>query len=301
MLQQFLPPFLLGIVSFSFYILNTLFWGVLFIGAGVIKALVPIQAVKEACLKAIHQFAYGWGLFTHWHEKLTHRVEWDIEGAEKLNPNAWYLIIFNHQNWIDAVALQETLNGKVSPFKFFAKSEILWMPVLGLCVWAAEYPLMYRYSKEYLKKHPEKKGKDLVETYAACQKFRQYPVAIGNFVEGTRFTEHKHQIQNSPYKHLLKPKAGGVGLVMTVLGDKIKEILDVTFVYPDGKHNFWDFLCGRVKRVIVRVRKIPVTADLKGDYVNDSNYRSYFQTWLNERWKEKDALIESLMPCALRK
>jgi hypothetical protein len=49
-----------------------------------------------------------------------------------------------------------------------------------------------------------------------------------NFVEGTRFTPAKHAAQQSPYKHLLKPKAGGLALALHVLGDRFDSLLDVT-------------------------------------------------------------------------
>lgn len=47
---------------------------------------------------------------------------------------------------------------------------------------------MKRYSKAYLARHPEKKGQDLATTRKACAKFSRIPVAVFNFLEGTRFT-----------------------------------------------------------------------------------------------------------------
>lgn len=35
------------------------------------------------------------------------------------------------------------------------------MPLLGLAWWGLDYPFMKRYSKAFLEKHPELKGKDL--------------------------------------------------------------------------------------------------------------------------------------------
>ena len=68
-----------------------------------------------------------------------------------------------------------------------------------------------------------------------------------NFVEGTRFTAAKHAQQQSPYQHLLRPKAAGIAFVLGAMGGQLRSILNVTVVYPGGARELWDFLCGRVK------------------------------------------------------
>ena len=75
---------------------------------------------------------------------------------------------------------------------------------------------MKRYSKAFLEKNPHLIGKDVEATRKACEKFKFSPISIMNFVEGTRYTEEKHEKQKSPYTHLLKPKAGGVAFVITM-------------------------------------------------------------------------------------
>jgi hypothetical protein len=116
-----------------------------------------------------------------------------------------------------------------------------------------------------------------------------------NFVEGTRFTNEKHFRQQSPYSHLLKPKAGGIAFVLGSMGEQIHRILDVTIVYPDGVTNFWALLCGKIRKIKVRVRSLPVSAEQVGDYSNDEHYRAGLQRWLNNTWAEKNRLIEKMM------
>ncbi len=99
--------------------------------------------------------------------------------------------------------------------------------------WWARFPFLYRRS-EYLKKHPEQKGKDFEATRRACEKFATIPTSVMNFLEGTRFTNEKHARQKSDYKFLLRPKAGGLALALNVLGDKFNSLLDITIVYPDA-------------------------------------------------------------------
>lgn len=292
MLRPSFPPFLLGIISFLFYAINTTLWGGLFMGLGILKILLPGRPLKKLFLKTMYQLLIVWANWNHAYNAFTHLTHWEIEGTLSLNKNHWVLLIANHQTWVDAIALFETITGKTPPPRFFAKREILWLPIVGLGIWLSENPLVSRYTEAYLKKHPEKKDRDLNTTRKACQKFGETPVTICNFVEGTRFTQEKHKRQKSPYHYLLKPKAGGIGWLLAILGDKIHEIIDITFIYPDGKKTFWDFLCGRIPRVIIRIQKIPMGDKLKGDYLNDPHHRKYFQTWLNALWHEKDQTIK---------
>ena len=106
--------------------------------------------------------------------------------------------------------------------------------------------------------------------------FQGIPVTVVNFLEGTRFTAAKQQAQASPYRHLLKPKAGGVAFVMAALGDNLDALLDVTIVYPQGKPpGFWALLCGEVKTVVVDVQTRPLDPALwRSDYQDDPQFRA---------------------------
>ena len=119
-----------------------------------------------------------------------------------------------------------------------------------------------------------------------------------NYVEGTRFDFHKHQKQNAPYRHLLMPKAGGVALVFSTMGDCLSSVLDVTIVYPENKPpvQFLEFLKGNIPRIIVRVKTLPVPGNVVDkDYQNDKAYREKIQKWINQLWQEKDQRIERIM------
>lgn len=82
---------------------------------------------------------------------------------------------------------------------------------------ALDMPFMKRYSRSYLIRHPERRGKDVETTRRSCEKFRAHPTTIVNFVEGSQFTEEKHQQTRSPYQHLLPPKAAGIAMALNVL------------------------------------------------------------------------------------
>jgi 1-acyl-sn-glycerol-3-phosphate acyltransferase len=170
------------------------------------------------------------------------------------------------------------------------------MPFMGLAWWALDFPFMRRHSPAYLKKHPEMRERDQEATRRACAKFALIPTSVTNFMEGTRFTPAKHARQQPPYRYLLKPKAGGVALALNAMGDKFQALLDVTIVYPDGIPGFWTFLSGRMHRVIVRVRSIPIPCELlRGDYGSDPAFREAFSSWVQHLWQEKDTQMAALL------
>jgi len=191
--------------------------------------------------------------------------------------------------------LQYQLNRRMPFLKFFLKQELIWVPVIGLCWWALEFPFMKRFSKEYLAKHPEKRGEDLATTRRACERYRTNPVSVFNFLEGTRFTEDKHAEQASPYRHLLKPRAGGIAFVIDAMGEQLSALINITIHYPDGRPSFWDLLAGNIPRVVVRVEAQPIPAEfLRRNYDQDESYRLAFQQWVNQLWTEKDAQLAQL-------
>jgi hypothetical protein len=51
----------------------------------------------------------------------------------------------------------------------------------------------------------------------------------------------------------------------------------------------------------VRVKQIPVTPELLGDYLTDRGFRRQFKDWLDKLWDEKDKLIGTLSPLPAHK
>jgi 1-acyl-sn-glycerol-3-phosphate acyltransferase len=219
-----------------------------------------------------------------------------IESETKLERDGHYLVISNHQSWVDIPVLEALLNRRVPMLRFFLKSQLFWVPLLGLAWWALDFPFMKRYSREVIARRPELAGRDIEATRRACEKFRDIPVSLINFVEGTRFTPAKHAAQSSAYRHLLKPKAGGIAFVLDAMGDAMHVILDVTIVYPHGIPTIADLFADRIPEVRIHIRELPIPRELVGgDYQNDASFRERFQEWVNGLWSEKDARIETLL------
>ncbi|MDU9389901.1 acyltransferase [Pseudomonas sp. zfem002] len=254
------------------------------------------QRVTDELMRHIHE---AWISNNKGWMKLLGRTRWQVQGLAGLDYQHSYLITSNHQSWVDILVLQYVLNRRIRPLKFFLKQALIWVPVIGLAWWALGFPFMKRYSKAYLDKHPEKRGKDLETTRRTCAKFRGKPTAIFNFAEGTRFIAAKHRQQNSPFRHLLKPKAGGIAFVLDAMGEQLESIIDVTIHYPEGAPGFWDLLCGRVRRIVVQFEELQIPAEFLGrSYDQDEAYRAAFQAWINRLWERKDERLEQLKTSA---
>ena len=291
-----LPPLLLGVVATVLMLLNIFFWVPILLAFALLKLLLPFRRVRLLIDPVLLWIAEAWiGGNSAW-MRLTQRTQWDVQGIEGLERRGWYLVNSNHQSWVDILVLQNLLNRRIPLLKFFLKHELIWVPVMGLAWWALEFPFMRRHSEDYLKRHPQMRGKDQETTRKACEKYALIPTSVMNFLEGTRFTPGKHARQQSPYRHLLKPKVGGIAMALNAMGEKFQAVVDVTIVYPDGAPTFWQFLQGKMQRVCVRVRTLPIPAHLlHGDYAQDAAFRASFAHWVQTLWQEKDAQIDALL------
>ncbi len=267
---------------------NLVLWGIPVALGGIIKFAVQLTAPKSrlrtrvilALASLAERFVGGNDRIFDW----LLPTKWDIAGiGQEVRPDGHYLIISNHVSWVDIFVLFRAFHGRAAFIRFFLKHQLIWSPIVGQGCWALEFPFMRRYTPEYLERHPEKRGKDLETTRRACQRYRNFPVAIANFVEGTRFTRAKRDQQQSPYKHLLRPRVGGISFVFASLGALLDATYDVTIAYPHEEVTIWEFITGRVERIVVRARRVepPPPEAVK--------------EWINRVWEEKDALLDSLL------
>jgi len=227
--------------------------------------------------------------------KCMNKVELDYVVEGELSKHQWYLIVANHLSWLDIILLTDFTAGKIPAPKFFLKKELIWLPFVGLGAWALDMPFMQRYSKTFLQKNPHLEGKDITTTKKSCEKFRQLPTTVINFVEGNRFTPEKQKLKQSPFENLLPPKAGGIAFTLATMGELFTSVLDMTIIYPDTQGSpMIAMLGGRLKKVVIRINVHPVSDEIMGDYFNDELFRQRFQNWLNTLWQNKDKLITHL-------
>jgi 1-acyl-sn-glycerol-3-phosphate acyltransferase len=289
-----LPALLRGMVVGLLLGLSTLVHASLMVPPALLKLALSPGRARSACDHALNALASRWvALNNAWIAAVRPHARWDVQGVDGLHERGWYLVSSNHRSWVDILVLQRVFHRRIPFLKFFLKAELIWVPVIGLAWWALDFPFLRR------GKGRGARGNDLATTRAACEKFRHIPTSVINFVEGTRFTPAKRAGQASPYRHLLKPKIGGLGVALATMGEQFEAMLDVTIAYPHGTPTFWDLLCGRVDAVSVRVQPHVIPSDLVGsDPVADREVRRRLGEWVDDLWARKDCELEALLSTA---
>ena len=284
-----------GLITIALMCVNLAFWGTLVLVVAPIKFLLPKSALRRRVILLLARFGAGFVAGNNAICDLMLPTVWDVSGIEVPRPEGHYLIVSNHVSWVDIIALFRVFHGRMAFLRFFLKNQLVWFPILGQACQALEFPFMKRYTPEYLAKHPEKRGRDLETTRRACQRYRTIPVAILNFVEGTRFTLEKHANQASPYRHLLRPRIGGISFVLASLGDQLDGFFDVTLAYPGGDVEMWDFVTGRVPRIVIRARSVEIPPAFFSSAVTEPGpVRDALKEWIDGMWREKDELLETM-------
>lgn len=297
MLSLLLPPTLVGLIAGALLIASTVAAFLTFVPFMLLKLLVPLAPFRRACTEILFAIARHWAAFNRVVYRLLYPVSWDIDLRGTLDPGRSYLLVANHQSIVDILLLFDQFHGRTPPLCFFLKRELLWMPIIGVACWAMDFPFMKRHTREELARDPALRDEDLRTTREFCERFRDQPVTVVNFAEGTRFSEAKRLARRSPYRHLLRPKAAGLSYTLAAMGEQFAGIIDVTIAYRPSKHPpTWSFLIGEQTDLAMHIDVRPVPAELLGgDYLGDAAFRERFQSWVNGLWTRKDARLDRMI------
>jgi 1-acyl-sn-glycerol-3-phosphate acyltransferase len=291
-----LKPYLIFPLHFLLQMTNLGFWGLSIVCLGIVRLVIPINVIRSALLRVMHFFYLTFSVISVGLIKFFNNINLEIKVDEALSKQKWYLIIANHSSYLDIILLIRFCAEHTSPPKFFLKKELIWLPFVGIAAWALDMPFMRRYSQEFVAKNPHLKGKDIETTRKSCEKFIDSPTSVINFVEGTRFTPDKAKKNQSQFSHLLRPKAGGIAFTLAAMGEQFSNLLDVTLAYPNSSgHPMRDMLGGRLTHIVIDVSVLPVSDEAIGDYFNDPNFRTKFQSWLNALWVSKNQRMRAWM------
>lgn len=293
MFSVIFPPSVVGLITSLCVLATTLAAGV-FLLPGTLLKLIPYPALQRACSHYCVWVAINWVSANKLVFRLLHAVQWQLDIRTPLDPQRNYLLISNHQSWADIILLFDVLHGRAPFPRFFLKHQLIYVPIIGMACWAMDFPFMRRYSKAQLAAKPELKGQDVEATRRACEVYKHEPVTVINFVEGTRFSEAKRVAGKSPYRHLLRPKAGGMSFTLNAMGEQFDGIIDVTIAYRHTEKSLlWSFASGEQDQLSVHMDVLPIPPDLMhGDYEGDAEFRARFQAWINALWSRKDARLE---------
>jgi len=285
-----------GVAALTGLALATLIGFIPLLPTSLVKLLAPWDAVKRPATRAVLWVAGTWLRASN--ASLVGfsgaRVHYDQQLPD--NPNGRYVLISNHQCWADVMLLCHVLLPQFPFPRFFIKSELRWLPVVGLACWALDFPFMKRYSREAVARNPDLRDKDMETVRRSCAVFRDWPVTIINYAEGTRSNAAKRAAADSPYQTMLPPKAGGSAFAINAMDGLLDGVLDMTVAYVNTPApTFWDFVCGRIPDVVIRLRQLQVPERLRhGDYNADADYRQAFKTWLEDLWAKKDAEVAAI-------
>lgn len=288
MLKKWLPNWLNGLIVGCVLFSNVIIFGSLVLLLGLVKLILPFKLTNTL----LHTAYRGWcngnrlGLWLG-----CPNISINIKGD--VNAQSWYLLISNHMSWLDIVVLS-SINVLPAP-KFFLKDELKYVPFIGTGAWAMGMPFMKRVTKAQLAKNPKLKGLDVERTKNSCRHFRANPTTIINFVEGTRYTAQKHTEQQSPFNHLLKPKAGGIAFALEVLSSQFDAMLNTSLAYQ-GKtsHVCRNILKGELESIYVSVDVHPINEQMIGSYQTDPAFKASFQQYVNQLWVSKDQQLTAI-------
>lgn len=282
MIAALFPAWFTGAVTLLSLIAIISFWFVLIL-PGVLLRCVPIRRVQRLASRYCVRIAVNWVASNVVVLRLLHRVNWEVDLEGELDPARSYLLVANHQSWADILVLFDVFHRNAPFARFFLKRDLMYVPIIGVVCWAMDFPFMTRKAG----------AADLATTRRTCELYREVPVTVVNFLEGTRFTADKHASTGSPYQRLLKPKAGGIAYTLNAMGDQFAGVIDVTVEYvPTQRALAWSWLCGEQADVKLHVVVRPVPLHLiDGDYASDPAHRAAVQAWLHELWTEKDARL----------
>ena len=297
MMARLLPAPLVGVLTFVLKFFVLIFWFTLML-PGVLLHLIPSRALRDRTSRYCVWIARRWVGSNALLYRGVHPMHWRIQIDGTLDAARNYLVIANHQSWADILILFVALHGRMPFLRFFLKDQLKYIPIIGQVCWAMEFPFMKRHSKVTLAKNPALRNQDLETTRRKCEVYRRQPVALVNFLEGTRFTDAKRQATASPFIHLLKPKSAGLAFTLNAMGEQFAGLVDVTLVYAPtrgGRSRLWSWLCGEqgTAELHMAVRPIPGHL-LRGDYERDAAFRADFHRWVAQLWAEKDARIQNM-------
>lgn len=253
-------------------ILNLGFWLAPLTAVAIVKFLLRVPFAQRTCniaLEGIYRAAAAIDSF--W---MTQVMGLEINAIGQLPDHPSPIVVCNHQSWFDIPVIQQVITGQGPIIKFLVKRELMWVPIVGWICYALNFPRLRRGKGEGARQQ------DYAAIEALSSSLQAERGALLIFAEGTRFTEAKRAAQASPYRHLLKPKPGGLKIALEAAPPGTP-VVDTTIIYH-GDTNFWRCLHGAARRITAQISVTP-SAEI-----------GEVQDWLDERWRQKDREISRL-------
>ncbi|HPW33258.1 MAG TPA: 1-acyl-sn-glycerol-3-phosphate acyltransferase, partial [Arenimonas sp.] len=105
----------LAFIAIGLVMLSTvLHTSVLFV-MSLLKWLLPFHATRKALSVLLIKIAESWVGFNSFLIDVVTPTKFIVTGMESLKHEGWYLVISNHQSWVDIPVLQKVFNRRI-PF-----------------------------------------------------------------------------------------------------------------------------------------------------------------------------------------
>ncbi|MCV6615264.1 MAG: 1-acyl-sn-glycerol-3-phosphate acyltransferase [Cellvibrionaceae bacterium] len=271
----------LSLGSLLWLCLNLIIALSLLLPIALIKLLLPIAPLKRICdgfIQALYRWAVRVDTFY-----LTYIVGIELDIRGELGDHPAPLIISNHHCGFDVALLQEIVSGKGPMLKFLIKKELVWLPIVGWVCLLLDFPRLNRNQGKGDQAKDYKTVKDAIEGHGIERNSHSGALLI--FPEGTRFDQTKRRQQGSPYRHLLKPKSGGLRIIQQH-AEAGTPLIDITIDYGQREPvSLWRCLHGRPEKITIHI-----------DHYQLDDIEN-IQAWLNRRWQEKDELLRRPARC----
>ncbi|EKX43028.1 hypothetical protein GUITHDRAFT_140875 [Guillardia theta CCMP2712] len=206
------------------------------------------------------------------------------------------LILCNHVSAVDVLVIFFVASkyGKTGNLRFFAKKELIFVPIFGL----AAYFLNFVFLERNWIKDMSRIRQKLLEIVGSSRK-RSFWLVI--FPEGTRIDNSKLKKSQEfaisrnlqPLKHLLIPRVKGPSMSIQILKEEIDSILDLTIAYDKRYGDYGNTRPSLVDAFLKRKIewKVHVNADLipVSDIPQD---QESLDDWLHQIFVQKDQKLE---------
>jgi 1-acyl-sn-glycerol-3-phosphate acyltransferase len=243
---------------------------ILLLPVSLISWLIPLPTISRWCsfiVDYVYRFAVKVDSF--WMLKVV-GIELIVIGEPNID-NA-PVVICNHRSWFDIALVQEIITSDGPIIKFLVKREIAWVPIIGWICMVLNFPMLQRRKKDGARE------RDFSIIQKATKNHGHEAGALLVFPEGTRFSEQKKINQESPYKHLLKPKTGGLKVIKQHAAANTS-LVDVTINYHKNDVRIWNCLHGNPATITITLNHYKLSE------IDD------LETWLNDRWLAKDKIL----------
>ena len=143
-----------GILVFLGFTINTIFWFIPILFLAIVKLVVPLPPLRRGITRVLMAIGENWISVNAAVLTGGASIDWQARGTDNLRTDAWYLVMSNHQTWVDILVLQKVFNRRIPFLKFFIKQQLIWFPVLGVAWWAMDMPFMKRFSPSLRSRPP---------------------------------------------------------------------------------------------------------------------------------------------------